>query len=110
MNPALAGVVVPTVLLIVLAAVPYIDRSKEGQGVWFGTANAVRITVFSSIFSFFGTVFLILFDSSKHVQVYEMITGGTWPVGEHRPSWLPHVGLIDAIWDLVLSRSVRSIQ
>ncbi len=110
MNPALAGVVVPTVLLIVLAAVPYIDRSKEGQGVWFGTANAVRITVFSSIFSFFGTIFLILFDSSKHVQVYEKLTGGTWPVGEHRPTWLPHVGLLTAVWDLVLSRSVRSIQ
>ena len=39
MNPALAGVVVPTVFLIVLAAVPYIDRSQEGQGTWFGTAE-----------------------------------------------------------------------
>ena len=40
MNPALAGVVVPTVALIVLAAVPYLDRDKTGQGVWFGTPNA----------------------------------------------------------------------
>ena len=110
MNPALAGVVVPTVLLIVLAAVPYIDRSKEGQGVWFGTPNAVRITVFSGIFSFFGTVFLILWDSSKHVQVYEELTNSTWPVGKLRPDWLPHVGLISAIWDFVLSRNLRSIQ
>ena len=51
MNPALAGVVVPTVFLIVLAAVPYIDRSTEGQGTWFGTLNAVRITIWSGIFS-----------------------------------------------------------
>jgi quinol-cytochrome oxidoreductase complex cytochrome b subunit len=111
MNPALAGVVVPTVFLIVLAAVPYIDRSKEGQGTWFGTANAVRISVFSGIFSFVGTVFLILFDSGKHVQAYEKITGSTWPVGaEHRPGWLPNVGIITALWDLALSRSVRAIQ
>src|SRR5262245_3469522 len=48
MNPALAGVVVPTVALIVLAAIPYLDRSKEGQGVWFGTPNAVKISIFSA--------------------------------------------------------------
>ena len=36
MHPALAGVVVPTVALILLAAMPYVDRSNEGQGVWWG--------------------------------------------------------------------------
>ena len=30
-------------------AIPYIDRSNEGQGTWFGTANAVRITIFSAV-------------------------------------------------------------
>src|SRR5579884_3677932 len=29
MNPALAGVIVPTVLLILLAIIPYYDRSNE---------------------------------------------------------------------------------
>ena len=47
MDKGLAGVIVPTVALIVLMAIPYIDRSNDGQGTWFGTANAVRITVFS---------------------------------------------------------------
>ena len=110
MNPALAGVVVPTILLIVLAAVPYLDRSKEGQGEWFGTANAVRITVFSSVFAFIGTMFLILFDAGKHAQIYEKITGSAWPVGEDRPGWLPDVGIITAIWDLIFVRDFRSIQ
>ncbi len=32
MHPALAGVVVPTVALILLAIIPYIDRRNEGQG------------------------------------------------------------------------------
>jgi quinol-cytochrome oxidoreductase complex cytochrome b subunit len=110
MNPALAGVVVPTVLLIVLAAVPYIDRSKEGQGEWFGTVNSVRITVVSSLFSFFGTLGLVLFDSGKHAQIYEKITGATWPTGQDRPGWLPDVGIVHAIWDLITVRDVRSIQ
>jgi quinol-cytochrome oxidoreductase complex cytochrome b subunit len=110
MNPALAGVIVPTVFLIVLAAVPYIDRSKEGQGSWFGTVNAVRISVFSTIFSAFTTVILVLFDSGEHVAAYEKITGSNWPAGANRPSWLPHVGFIDAVWDLAFSPNTRSIQ
>jgi hypothetical protein len=101
---------VPTIFLIVLAAVPYLDRAKEGQGVWFGTPNAVRITVFSGIFAFFGTLILILLDSGKHAQAYEKITGSAWPVGEDRPGWLPDVGIITAVWDLVFSRDFRSIQ
>ena len=51
MDTGLAGVIVPTIALIVLMAIPYIDRSNEGQGVWFGTENAVRITMFSFVFS-----------------------------------------------------------
>src|SRR3989337_391943 len=32
MHPALAGVIVPTIALVLLAAIPYVDRSNEGQG------------------------------------------------------------------------------
>ena len=110
MNGALAGVVVPTVFLIVLAAVPYIDRAKEGQGVWFGTPNAVRISVFSGVFAFVGTMLLILFDAGKHAQIYEKITGTAWPFGNARPDWLPDVGFIHAVWDLAFIRSFRAIQ
>ena len=110
MNPALAGVVVPTVFLIVLAAVPYIDRSQEGQGTWFGTLNAVRITIWSGIFSFVGTLTLILYDQGKHAQLYEIVTGKTYPVGKERPGWLPDVGIITAGWDLAFSRNLRSVQ
>jgi hypothetical protein len=65
MHPALAGVIVPTVWLIVLAAFPYFDRSTEQQGVWFGTRYAVRITLFSLVFATLGTLALVLFDSGK---------------------------------------------
>ena len=110
MNPALAGVVVPTVALIVLAAVPYLDRDKAGQGVWFGTPNAVKISVFSAIFATVLTVGLILFDSGKHAEAYESITGSNWPVAENRPDWLPNSGLVEAAWDLVFSRNLRAVQ
>src|SRR5262245_23188557 len=41
MDKGLAGVVVPTLLLVALMVVPYVDRSNEGQGGWFATPNAV---------------------------------------------------------------------
>jgi hypothetical protein len=85
MNPALAGVVVPTVALILLGAIPYVDRSNEGQGEWWSTPRSKQITIFMTVISPIITVLLILFDSSKHVQLYEIITGKTWPA---RLTWL----------------------
>src|SRR5579883_2313572 len=61
MHPALAGVVVPTVALILLAAIPYVDRSNEGQGVWWGTPDSKRITGFSAIYATILSVALILY-------------------------------------------------
>ncbi|MFN8559386.1 MAG: hypothetical protein U0531_19305 [Dehalococcoidia bacterium] len=79
MHPALAGVVVPTVWLILLAAMPYFDRSNDGQGVWFGTKDAGRITWFATVYASVLAVFLILYNSSKHVVLYEMLTRSKWP-------------------------------
>jgi menaquinol-cytochrome c reductase cytochrome b/c subunit len=110
MNPALAGVIVPTIFLIILAAVPYIDRSNEGQGTWFGTVNAVRITIFSGVFAFVGTLLLILWNSQKHAELFESITGRAWPFGADRPGWLPDLGIIHALWDLAFIRDLRAIQ
>jgi hypothetical protein len=69
MHPATAGVIVPTVALILLAAIPYIDRSNEGQGQWFGTKNAIKITLFAAIFTGIFTSGLVLYDQGRHVNV-----------------------------------------
>lgn len=65
MNPAMAGIIIPTVWLGLLGAFPYFDQDTDGQGKWFGTENAVKITVVGGIVGFFGTWFLILWDSGK---------------------------------------------
>jgi menaquinol-cytochrome c reductase cytochrome b/c subunit len=99
MHPALAGVVVPTVALIILAAVPYIDRSHDGQGVWWGgTRNAVPIVLFSVVFTFVVTWLLIAYDAGVQDAVYNCARqpdqllscvgqGGT-KLGPHLPVWL----------------------
>ena len=65
MNPALAGIIVPTVWLILLGAFPYFDQATEGQGRWFADANSIRNTVVSYFVGFLGTLALILWNSGK---------------------------------------------
>jgi hypothetical protein len=112
MDPGLAGVIVPTILLILLMAIPYVDRSNEGQGQWFATPNAVRITVFSFIYSSIWITWLILWDESAHVRVFERLptlwgsdARWTWPY-QNSPfgdwavtRWAR--GTLDPIWDFI---------
>lgn len=62
MHPALAGVVVPTALLILLGAIPYIDRSKKGTGIWFYSKKGVPITIFSAVYTTIWNLGLIFVD------------------------------------------------
>ncbi len=77
MQPAWAGVLVPTFALVGLAVIPYIDRSSEGQGVWFGTANSVRIALFSVPYAIVLTWVLVLFDEGKFEPVTRWFPGLT---------------------------------
>ena len=65
MNAALAGVIVPTVWLVLMGAFPYFDRDNEGQGVWFGTEKSIKLSIAGGAVGFLGTWALILWDSGK---------------------------------------------
>lgn len=62
MHPALAGVIVPTAALVLIAAIPFIDRSPLGGGILFTSAKGKKIVIFSTIFTIVAEVGLILFD------------------------------------------------
>jgi menaquinol-cytochrome c reductase cytochrome b/c subunit len=62
MHPALAGVIVPTAALVLIAAIPYIDRSPLGVGILFTSAKGKKIAIFSTIFTTVNLVGMILFD------------------------------------------------
>src|SRR3972149_2190677 len=51
MDKAWAGVLLPTIALVFFASIPYIDRSQEGAGYWFGTRYAGRIVLVTAIYS-----------------------------------------------------------
>ncbi|MFO7171597.1 MAG: menaquinol-cytochrome C reductase [Bacillota bacterium] len=62
MHPALAGVIVPTAALILLAMIPYIDRDPRGTGIWFSTRKGLPITIFSAVYTWIWEIVLILID------------------------------------------------
>ncbi|MDO9446044.1 MAG: hypothetical protein Q7K37_12090 [Dehalococcoidia bacterium] len=80
MHPALAGVVVPTIALIALGAIPYWDNTTEGQGEWLSTPRAWLNLKVGAAVGAIGTTLLIFYDESKHIQLFEMIAGkDSWP-------------------------------
>lgn len=108
MNGAMAGVIVPTVWLIVLGAFPYFDRDTDGQGKWFASERSVKITVVSAVVGIVGTWALILWDTGKTAYLLNKwfgISGGDtlrflentrsfqsqlpWPEWSHRITYLP---------------------
>jgi hypothetical protein len=62
MNPALAGVIVPTVALGLIAIIPYVDRGSRGLGVWFYSDRGPRIIIFTAIYTTLVCFALILLD------------------------------------------------
>lgn len=62
MHPSLAGVILPTLVLVLLAAIPYYDRDKRGTGIWFSTAKGIPITIFSMVYTAIWEIGLIIFD------------------------------------------------
>jgi menaquinol-cytochrome c reductase cytochrome b/c subunit len=63
MDKGLAGVIVPTVwIFMFMPAIPYIDRSREGVGIWFTSAVGKKVTIFSAVYSTVLTFGLIAAD------------------------------------------------
>lgn len=75
MDKAWAGVLVPTIALVFFAAIPYLDRSQEGQGVWFGTKYSGRMTVFTAAYATVVTWILVLFDAGKFETITRWFPG-----------------------------------
>ncbi|TET97532.1 MAG: hypothetical protein E3J29_04425, partial [Dehalococcoidia bacterium] len=77
MDSAWAGVLVPAIALIFFAVIPYIDRSRHMQGLWFGTKYSVRLTVITAIYAMIVSLGLVVFDAGD--------TTGT----ERLTRWIP---------------------
>jgi len=50
MNAGLAGVIIPTLALVAIAAIPYIDRSPLGVGILGTSAKGRKIILFTAVY------------------------------------------------------------
>lgn len=78
MHPSLAGVIVPTVALGLIAMIPYLDRSPLGVGILFTSDKGKTITIFSALFTTVILIGLIIFD--QYVGVTKSLSGKVDPL------------------------------
>lgn len=78
MHPLLAGVIVPTVLVLFLLAVPYLDHSREHAGVWFSTARGKRIVFWITLYTLIAMPAYILLDNAYSLREALRQTAPVW--------------------------------
>ena len=82
MDKGLAGVIVPTIWLTFMAVIPYIDRSREGVGIYFTSANGKRIAIFAAVYTTVITFSLILLDAFLKAHGYIEFATEHFPGGK----------------------------
>ena len=65
MDPALAGIIVPTLALAGIAAIPYIDRSPLGVGILGTSSKGRKIIGFTAVFTSVVLIGLVLLDEAS---------------------------------------------
>lgn len=68
MHPVVAGVLIPSILVLFLLAIPYLDNDRAGSGRWFTSARGRRITAFSALYALIAMPLLILLDNTFNLR------------------------------------------
>jgi hypothetical protein len=62
-HPTLMAVLMPTVMILFVIAIPYIDNSRGGAGKWFTNARGKKITLYTAIYTLVVMPLYIVVDS-----------------------------------------------
>lgn len=108
MHPLVAGILIPTILILFLLAIPYIDHSRANAGVWFSTPRGKRIVGWTALYTAILMPAYILLDNAYSLR--ELLRNST-------PAWIAQgllpgviIGIIVAIPVLVLIRRKASVR
>jgi hypothetical protein len=63
-HPTLMAVMIPTILVLFVLAIPYIDNDRIGSGRWFTSPRGKRITRFTALYTLLVMPVFILLDSA----------------------------------------------
>ncbi len=110
MHPLVAGILIPTILVVFLIALPYIDRARAGAGIWFSSKRGKRIVGWTAVYTAIIMPIYILLDNAFSLR--ELLRGEV-------PEWIAQgllpaliIGVMVALPVLVLRRwkpSVREV-
>lgn len=64
MHPTLAGVLIPTALIAFLVALPYLDSSREGIGVWFTGRRGRKVVAWTAVYTLAAMMAYIAVDDA----------------------------------------------
>jgi len=92
MHPTLAGVAIPGFLVFFLVALPYIDHSRRGVGIWFSSPRGQRVVAWTALYTMVVMPGYILLDNAFPLR--ELLR-------EAMPSWVAN-GLLPVASLLVL--------
>ncbi len=68
MHPFVAGIAIPTILVLFLIAIPYIDHARAGAGVWFSSRRGKRITGWTALYTAIVMPASILLDNAYSLR------------------------------------------
>jgi len=63
-HPTLMAVAFPTLMLLFVLAIPYIDQSRQGAGRWFTNRRGARLALRTAIYALIAMPAFILLDNS----------------------------------------------
>jgi len=108
MHPLVAGVIIPTILVLFMLAIPYIDHSREHAGVWFSTARGKRIVIWTALYTLILMPAYILFDNTYSLREVLRQTVPDWMAQAVLPAVI--IAIIVAIPTFILIRRKASVR
>ena len=78
MHPMVAGIFIPTILVVFLIALPYIDTSRTGAGVWFTSQRGKRIVGWTVLYTLIVMPIYILIDNAYPLREILRTTVPEW--------------------------------
>ena len=67
-HPTLMAIMMPTLMILFIIAVPYIDNSRDGAGKWFTNSRGKKITAYTAIYTLIVMPSYIVLDSKFPIR------------------------------------------
>ncbi len=64
MHPTVAGVLIPSIAVVFLIAIPYLDNNRANAGKWFGSARDKRVVLYTAIYALVVMPIYVLVDNA----------------------------------------------